>query len=157
MPALQAVATASWWRADADYLSSWEWECCGDTFRVGSTVHWKIERTRGIDDHLVTVLGPQWRGRVLYSEGHHDLIQDGLHVSGTVRSIDVLTTDHDVVNRTLVPIPSGGRLSRVGEMGAWAPGLNHTPHGRMLDGWIVSLELEAEPTPLMTAQPAETD
>lgn len=65
-------------------LSEWEQQCCGDPFRVGATVTWK----------LVARAPSEGAGAVRrYREEHHDRTPEDvehLPVTGTVRSIAAL-------------------------------------------------------------------
>src|SRR3569833_203668 len=59
------------------WVDSWQQQCCGDEFQVGSSVIWNVTRVKDSDDWITTLLGPNWGDRVQYAEDHHG-VGDGL-------------------------------------------------------------------------------
>lgn len=66
-------------------------QCCGDPFRVGSTVSWTAIRPD--PDYLNAVLGEEQAARVTAAEEHHggDDGRENWNVTGTVQSIHAVS------------------------------------------------------------------
>jgi hypothetical protein len=112
------------------WIDSWQQQCCGDEFRVGSTVHWDVFPTKEQDGWVETLLGPDWGAKVRYQEDHHggldDAASEKLH--GVVRSIYVVTCDRwlktgpgEPTGGVWLPIPGSGRLRAVDLADPWEP------------------------------------
>jgi hypothetical protein len=129
------------------WVDSWQQQCCGGNFAVGSMVNWHVRPQVDFDPEWVTrLLGDSWSGRVVHHEEHHDEVEWPT-ISGQVVSISVVTCareakQHGALASVLMPVPGSGRLRTVQVADPWEP---EPPESRMLEesfeGWIVELEL----------------
>lgn len=77
------------------WITSWEFECCGDPFGVGSTVNWTVDRLDGSVAHDATsarwfaaAIGPDEAARITDAEGHHsDSPEERVSLAGNVVAI----------------------------------------------------------------------
>jgi hypothetical protein len=99
------------------WLTSWEWECCGDRFALGDDVEWQLlpiqEATRS---WLSALFGPVVAGQVTHEETHHDVEERRIAVPMRGRVLEIMSAfsrraaaDDDPV--TLYPTPGSGRLA----------------------------------------------
>jgi hypothetical protein len=74
------------------WMDSWQMECCGDPFAIGSTVRWTVHTPT--DPHFEwfsAVLGAEAAHRIDGVEEHHGDYEDEMQcVEGTVRSIEAV-------------------------------------------------------------------
>jgi len=133
------------------WVDSWQQQCCGDEFQVGSSVIWNVTRVKDSDDWITTLLGPNWGDRVQYAEDHHGVGDGPGHdLRGVVRSIRVVTCDrrpeHDPERspngRVWVAVPGSGRLRVVEVADTWEPEPPDGDPRRSFDGWVVEVESE---------------
>lgn len=124
------------------WVSSWQLQCCGDSFAVGGRVEWTVEDA--VDRAwLDAALGPQQAARVTHTEDHHADHDDLRRLSGRVVSIlaawgAFAPTEPDA--RTLSPVPGSARFVDVTEpFGADGRGFP----GLQLNGWLVEVHEEA--------------
>jgi hypothetical protein len=55
------------------WLDSWQWQCCGDPFAVGSEVLWDVLPTPPQHKpYLSELLGPELAGTIDFREEHHE-------------------------------------------------------------------------------------
>ena len=68
------------------WIASWEMQCCGDPFHVGSQVSWSLRASVDLE-YLTTVLGDSMASQVTHAYDHHSIepIPEGQTM--TVRSI----------------------------------------------------------------------
>ncbi|WP_147252177.1 DUF6578 domain-containing protein [Blastococcus sp. TF02-9] len=128
------------------WVDSWQQQCCGDDFRVGSHVKWQVRRTEPSADWVATLLGKEWGDKVCFAEEHHDNSADA-ELNGMVQSIQAVTCDRQLEKQSprlgsqkvWVPIPGSGQLRKVETAGlteeTYDP--SHT-----FDGWIVGVHVE---------------
>ncbi len=102
------------------WVDSWQQQCCGEEFRVGSEIHWHGHRTKERKSWITTLLGAEWADAVEYEENHHgplDELNPLVELHGMVRSIRVVTCDRKAkANSTSssgMPVPGSGRLQMV--------------------------------------------
>jgi hypothetical protein len=129
------------------WVDAWQQQCCGETFRVGSEIHWHGHRTMERKSWITTLLGPEWADAVEYEENHHgppDELNPLVELHGMVRSIRVVTCDGKAKPNSTdfsgVPIPGSGRLQMVEVADPWKPEPPAQARG-MFSGWIVELLL----------------
>lgn len=73
------------------WLSSWEWDCCGDTLAAGDHVTLNVWRDAG--PWLQEMLGPELVDSVAAVESHHD--EPGPEqLTGVVTAVHGVTIDH---------------------------------------------------------------
>ena len=87
------------------YLDDWEWDCCGDPFRVGDTVTLQVREPRAA---LRTLLGALGDGLDL-AESHHEVDADDAParpVTGRVRRIVGVAVDHVEHSEPRMPRPA---------------------------------------------------
>lgn len=87
------------------YLDDWEWDCCGDPFRVGDTVTLQVREPRAA---LRTLLGALGEGLDL-AESHHEVDADDeptRPVTGRVRRIVGVAVDHVEHREPRIPQPT---------------------------------------------------
>jgi hypothetical protein len=125
-------------------MDSWQQQCCGDDFGVGSAVTWSAFPTDGPDEWIELLLGRAWADRVTYREEHH-VDDDGasLVIAGTVHSIREVSCRRTLQpGKGLVPVAGSGILNEVGVADKWSAEPSDDLRGRMsFDGWIIELEL----------------
>jgi hypothetical protein len=147
------------------WVDSWQQQCCGDEFRVGSTVRWDVFPTKDEVGWVDSLLGPEWGARVGYWEDHHggrDDRGDGEKLEGAVRSIHVVTCERELktgVGRppggVWVPVPGSGRLRQVESADPWEPEPSNDdrpagdspqwledPPPWWFEGWIVEVDAD---------------
>lgn len=126
------------------WVTAWEQQCCGDDFEVGSTVTWTVVKHDEPDEWVAQLLGPDWGGRVKYSEGHHDNEEDT--VSGVVCAINEVRCGRELqadgAGHVQVPIRGSGWLTEVSVADPWASRPSDDFRESMsFDAWIVELEV----------------
>jgi uncharacterized protein DUF6578 len=134
------------------WVDAWQQQCCGEDFRVGSTVDWNAKPEPGGDEWVAELLGDEWGQKVSLHEEHHEDLGDDVRVrvSGIVRSIRIVSCDR-VLGRVegpgpdeaMVPVPGSGRLREVEVADRWGPEPHSGDLSTTFDGWIVELEVEA--------------
>lgn len=73
------------------WLSSWEWDCCGDAFGRGDRVTLNVSREP--DPWVQELLGPELADGIAAVESHHD--EPGPEqLTGVVTAIHGVTIDH---------------------------------------------------------------
>lgn len=73
------------------WLSSWEWDCCGDAFASGARVTLNVSRE--VDPWVQEMLGPELAHGIAAVESHHD--EPGPEqLTGVVTAIHGVTIDH---------------------------------------------------------------
>jgi hypothetical protein len=128
------------------WVDSWQQQCCGEPFRVGSDVRWEVKRHEAAIDWLERLVGPEWSARIRYVEDHHGDEVDGL-LTGEVAEIHAVTSGRvpgDVpgpgpVGTVYVPITGTGRLRRVAAADPWEFEPRETQTRWVFDGWVVRL------------------
>lgn len=129
------------------WIDSWQQQCCGDDFGIGSQVTWSALPQYGPDGWVESLLGPVWADKVGYREEHHDDGDEALVVvAGTVRSIREVTCRRTSLRhgsgQVLVPIAGSGMLNEVSVADKWSAEPSDEVRGLVtFDGWIVELEL----------------
>ena len=129
------------------WVDSWQQQCCGEEFRVGSEIHWHGHRTKERKSWITTLLGAEWADAVEYEENHHgppDALNPLVELHGMVRSIRVVTCDGKTKPNSTgfsrIPVPGSGRLQMVEVADPWKP--EPPAQAReMFAGWIVELVL----------------
>jgi Family of unknown function (DUF6578) len=129
------------------WIESWQQQCCGHDFRVGSTVRWEVRQHPGGHDWVRILLGTGWSEKVFFAEDHHTDESEGV-LTGVVSHISVVTCDRvlgdaaqpEARGRVLVPVPGSGRLRTVEMADSWEPEPRDPSAGWSFDGWIVELE-----------------
>jgi hypothetical protein len=129
------------------WIESWQQQCCGDDFRVGSKVRWAVRQNPDGDEWIDLLLGPEWSKKVGFAEDHHLDENDGV-LTGVVANISVVTCDRVLGDASqlgprgnvLVPVPGSGRLRTVEAADCWEPEPRDRSAGWSFDGWIVELE-----------------
>jgi hypothetical protein len=136
------------------WVESWQQQCCGDEFQVGSSVTWNVTRAKDAEDWVTTLLGPDWGEKVRYTEDHHGLDEGlGRELRGVVRSIHVVTCDRKPEHQpgrspsgqVWVLVPSSGRLREVEVADPWEPEPSDDDPHQSFDGWVVEVEVEEAP------------
>lgn len=128
------------------WLSSWQQQCCGEAFQVGSSVRWTVQRQDAGDEWAARILGPEWGRRIRFREEHHDDEVDGV-ISGTVSAIKVVTCDRVFgvdpqwpdEGQLMLPVNGSGRLRAVQIADPWEPEPSAADAGWSFDGWVVQL------------------
>jgi hypothetical protein len=129
------------------WIESWQQQCCGHDFRVGSRVRWEVRQNPDGDSWIDLLLGPRWSEKVGFTEDHHMDESDGV-LTGVVAAINVVTCDRvpddaphlEGRGKVMVPVPGSGRLRTVDVADSWEPEPRDRPSGWSFDGWIVELE-----------------
>ena len=125
------------------WVTSWQQQCCGADFGVGSSVRWQVRTSGGTDEWIELLLGPEWATTIRFAEDHHLDQADGV-LTGTVSEINVVSCERvpgeapkpRPTGKVMVPVPGSGRLRRVETAAPWEP----TDAGWSFDGWIVKLD-----------------
>jgi hypothetical protein len=125
------------------WIDSWQQQCCGDDFRVGSDVSWSVVPQDGPNEWVELLLDRPWAEKVVFHEEHHG---GGLTtvIRCTVRSI------HEVTYRLapqvrgpdqiLVPVPGSGIVKEVAIADKWGPEPPDDLKRQMsFGGWIVEV------------------
>lgn len=130
-------------------VSSWQQQCCGEDFAVGSAVRWQVVELAGFREQMESLLGPNSPGEIRYYENHHRTSGSGRELLGTVRSIRVLTYELEPIpgdERGVRPKQGTGGLEWVHAADKWAPERSlDRDHG--FGGWIVEVEPADEDRP----------
>jgi hypothetical protein len=70
-----ALDAVGWRRGSADdprahrrvdafvWIESWQQQCCGDDFRVGSVVRWQVRTNSDVDEWVELLLGAEWSAK----------------------------------------------------------------------------------------------
>lgn len=126
------------------WVDSWQQQCCGDEFRVGSPVEWDVLPED--DESMVNLLGAEWSGKVGYRQERHGPFDHDQPqpLSGVIRSIATVTYSLEPVpgkQRHFQPAPGTGALRSVSVADPWGPEppASDTPT-QAFGGWIVELE-----------------
>jgi hypothetical protein len=115
------------------WVDAWQMQCCGDPFRVGSTIAWST-----VDpdpDSLTERLGPELAAAVVAAEEHHD---DGRRptVGGTVRSIRAVHCRYALgADGYHHPVEGASTLTEIDTADGWTA----DDDGRTLAGYLVTL------------------
>jgi hypothetical protein len=92
------------------WMEGWQLQCCGEPFRLGASVSWRLAYDRDLA-WLADVLAPTVV-RVDAAEDHHGGVVQP--TSGTVRRISLLHCRFDPA-----PVPGSGQLSDVDAAVKW--------------------------------------
>jgi uncharacterized protein DUF6578 len=121
------------------WVDSWQMQCCGEPFQVGSQIAWTL---RSADSgFLHGLLGPHAQPAADAAEDHHGGVPEGtVPTSGTVTGIAAVhcrfaTAPGD--QRTLYPVPGSGSLTVVRS----ADGRTADRDDEKLMGYLVELVL----------------
>jgi hypothetical protein len=134
------------------WVDSWQQQCCGDDFSVGSSVHWNVHRLEGGDKSVAELVGPEWGAAVEYSSNHHgvdDHLGPGDEMQGVVLSIRVMTCgrqpqpDRNPGGQMWVRVPGSGQLREVRVADPWEPEPPAEEHHVSFEGWIVEVETDS--------------
>ncbi|MFK4762172.1 DUF6578 domain-containing protein [Microbacterium sp. ZW T5_45] len=90
------------------WLSSWEWECCGTPFEVGSEVALSVRF--GVSEWVADALGPELAETVDAEEMHHEDMNVQLDLdrrSGVVTAIAEVRLTRDQGH----PVPGSAQVS----------------------------------------------
>ncbi len=124
------------------WVTSWQQQCCGDDFWVGTQVSWSVI-PRGEDEWAELLLGREWAEKIEYREEHHDEIDATTTISGKVRSIWEIRCLRRVEIResreVRVPVRGSAILTQVDRADKWSPE-DDLPARTTFDGWVVELE-----------------
>jgi hypothetical protein len=92
------------------WVDSWQMQCCGEPFRLGSQVAWTLGPAD--NDWLDGMLGPQARPAADAAEDHHGGVpEDTVPTQGTVTGIAAVCcryADRPGDPRILYPVPGAG-------------------------------------------------
>jgi hypothetical protein len=135
------------------WVESWQQQCCGDDFRVGSAVQWQVRTNSDADEWVELLLGAEWSAKVRFTEDHHMDGADGV-LTGVVSKINVVTCERVLgeapqpgpSGQVMIPVPGSGWLRDVEVADLWEPEPPDLDSGWSFDGWIVKLgdaQLEA--------------
>jgi hypothetical protein len=122
------------------WVDSWQMQCCGEPFRLGSQVAWTL---RGADpDWLEAVLGPDGQQTVDAAEEHHGGVPDDtVPTRGTVARVAAVhcrfAPGPGSDSRTSYPVPGSGVLTDVESADGWTADRGD---GQFV-GYLVELEL----------------
>jgi hypothetical protein len=121
-------------------MYGWQWQCCGEPFRVGSHVSWTLVP---LDlTFLATILGEDAASSVTEAEEHHDLPQDAPRTSGQVTAIRAvycrLAPVPDGDPRDLHPVEGSGIVEGRESAIRWEPEIE----GLSFRGYLVDLDVE---------------
>ena len=126
------------------HVEAWQQQCCGEDFRVGSTVRWTVQPGGPEPTWIGGLLGPAWGSRVGWHEEHHVPDDRARALVARVRTIWELDYDLEPIpgeSRAYQPTPGTGRLTRVISIDPWGPHPRRTRGAPVhhLDGWIVEV------------------
>jgi hypothetical protein len=133
------------------WVDSWQQQCCGDEFGVGSDVCWDVYPTRDGDDWVASLLGSEEEAEVQFSSNHHgvlDHLGPGHELRGVVRSIRVMTCAREPQPHpnpsgiAWVVVPGSAQLREVQVADAWEPEPPADEPQRSFEGWIVEVDVE---------------
>jgi hypothetical protein len=104
------------------WVDAWQMQCCGEPFRIGSTVAWTLRDAS--PDWLETVLGAEAARAVDAAEEHHGGVpEDTEPVSGTVTRISAVHCRYapqpDGDPRALHPVPGSAVLTDLKSANGW--------------------------------------
>lgn len=122
------------------WVDGWQMQCCGDPFRVGSSISWNLEPADR--DWLTSVLGEQTAVTVDYAEEHHN---DAVGSAATEAKVITITAVHcryapipDGDPRTMYPVEGSAVLSPLESANGWTPDQD----GLDFVGYLVKLAIE---------------
>ncbi len=125
------------------WVEAWQFQCCGDPFSIGSTVHWDLGPADG--EWIARLLGPDRAKQVRLVEEHHEG-PDTSPVEGVVKAIAAVTCSRILADdpdypgeQVWVPMPGSATIRDVVESDPWEP---ESPPQTTFDGWIVELEID---------------
>ena len=121
------------------WVDSWQLECCGAPFGVGSKVSWTL---KPVDrEFLEPILGPAEAARVTDAEDHHgDADADADRTAGVVRSLQAVFCSYELREGASARTPvvgSGVIIDR-----AAADPFKEHDEGRRFLGYIVGLDTD---------------
>jgi hypothetical protein len=128
------------------WVDSWQHQCCGQDFAVGSDVVWEAVAVEESHGWVELILGEEWAKRVrFHQESHHDEGAALVLLEGVVHSIREVTcgrtADPQAHSAVRVPIPGAGMLTQVPAADKWRPEPPEEDCGDLsFEGWIVELE-----------------
>lgn len=132
------------------WLDSWEWQCCGEPFEVGSEVEWALTPMLPEErSFLVEPLGSEILDGISHCETHHDHPHDEprpIPTRGRVESIEAVywtRAPRPGQDRHVVyPVEGSAVVVKRETVDGWEPedegGLRH-------EGYIVDLALIGSP------------
>lgn len=87
------------------HYEGWQMECCGDPFKIGDHVEWRVGK---MSTEEFDILGEYGDMSIDYYEDHHDITDKTdkdtfAHLSGKVTSIKYLYNIYEEINNTLYP------------------------------------------------------
>jgi len=122
------------------WVDSWQMQCCGQPFCLGSQIAWTL---RPADpDWIAGILGSDAPQNVEAAEDHHGGVpRDTVPTRGTVREIAAVhcrfAPKPGSKSATVYPVPGTGFLTEVGSADGWTE-----DHGEeRFIGYLVQLEL----------------
>ena len=125
------------------WLESWEWQCCGEPFAVGSEVEWGLMPILPDDrSYLVDGLGSELVDGITHFETHHaDLDEDPrpTPTPGRVASITAVywaRAPRSSEENVYYPVPGTAVLEARDRAGGSEP---ETDDGPQFEGYIVEL------------------
>ena len=120
------------------WVDSWQQQCCGEPFEVGSQVAWML---RAIDREFArSVLGDDLAQSVTHAEEHHgELPEDGPAVVGRVTAIHTVHCEFAPrigrQDNTRYPVPGTTVLSSAMSADGWEP----EPDGLVFVSYLVEV------------------
>jgi hypothetical protein len=128
------------------FVESWQQQCCGDEFGIGSHVRWNVHPAGGTADQMTSLVGPPNTGIARYWEDHHGMAEGGgMELRGVVRSIHVVSCDLELRDepgfrgRVRVPVAGSERLRAVDVADPSEPE-RQLDDSQSFQGWIVELD-----------------
>jgi hypothetical protein len=104
------------------WMDSWQMQCCGKPFSVGSGIDWTLAAITD-RDFLATVLGQELAGAVTHHEEHHGGLPEGApRTLGTVRSIRAVRCRYRPApgqTKLLQPVPDSATVTAVQSAAGW--------------------------------------
>ena len=124
------------------WVDDWQMQCCGEPFRIGSEVAWKVSEADG--DWLNQMLGADAQETVDAVEDHHGLLPDDTPLTrGTVARIRAVHCRYargpGADSRARYPVPGSGAVSDIESADGWTPDQGDA----RFVGYLVELELGA--------------
>jgi hypothetical protein len=122
------------------WVDSWQMQCCGEPFHLGSQVDWTLGDAD--PDWLEAVLGADAQRTVDAAEEHHGGVpEDTAPTRGTVTAIAAVHCRYAARPRsdphTSYPVPGSGVLTDVESADGWTPDRGD----EQFVGYLVQLEL----------------
>jgi hypothetical protein len=122
------------------WVDSWQMQCCGEPFRIGSQVAWTLGRPDL--DWLNAMLGADARQSVDAAEEHHGgLPADTMPTRGTVTRIAAVHCGYaprpGSDSRTRYPVAGSGVLTELDSADGWTTDLGELN----FVGYLVQLEI----------------